>query len=209
MELSSRMAAAYDRLAAAYAERNATMPAAYLELGPTFLGLVQAGARVLDLGCGAGRDLAWLGDQGADVVGGDRSRGMLAQAKNLVLASGHAPARLLQLDMRRLPFEDETIGGVWCSASLLHLPKQDAPGALAEMRRVLAPGGPLLLGIQEGDAEGWEPSPYGIEVERFFARYHPDEAEAMIASAGFAIRARRAGESPNRRWLTFLATRAR
>ncbi|HZO33237.1 MAG TPA: hypothetical protein VFH48_45415 [Chloroflexota bacterium] len=39
------------------------------------------------------------------------------------------------------------------------------------MRRVLAPGGPLLLGIQEGDGEGWEPSPYAVPVERFFARY--------------------------------------
>lgn len=209
MELSQRMAAAYDRLAAAYAERNATMPEAYLELGPRFLGLVRAGARVLDLGCGAGRDLAWLDAEGADVIGGDRSLGMLAQARDLVRAGGHAPSGLLQLDMRHLPFGDETFGGVWCSASLLHLPKRDAPGALVEMRRVLPPDGPLLLGIQEGDGEGWEPSPYGVPVDRFFARYRPDEAEAMVAGAGFVIRECRTGVAPNRRWLTLLATRVR
>jgi len=203
MELSRRNADAYDQLAAAYAEKNATMPPAYLDLGPRFLALLQPGARVLDLGCGAGRDLAWLIQQGANVVGGDRSAGMLAQARQ------HAPGRLLQLDMRLQPFRDAAFGGVWCSASLLHLPKQDAPGALAEMHRILVPGGPLLLGIQEGDSEGWEPSPYEVPVERFFARYRPDEAEAMLGGAGFRVLERRTGQAPNRRWLTFLATGAR
>ena len=76
------------------------------------------------------------------------------------------------------------------------------------MSRVLVPGGPLLLGIQEGDSEGWEPSPYDLPVERFFARYRPDEAEALLGGAGFSILERRAGVAPNRRWLTFLAVRA-
>lgn len=128
---------------------------------------------------------------------------MLAQARQYP-ASG-----LVQADMRSPPFKDEAFGGVWCSASLLHLPKQDAPLALAEMRRVLAPGGPLLLGIQEGDGEGWEPSPYAVPVERFFARYREAEAEAMLARAGFEILERRTGTAPNRRWLTFLAIHAR
>jgi hypothetical protein len=77
------------------------------------------------------------------------------------------------------------------------------------MRRVLAPGGPLLLGIQEGDGEVWEPSPYEAPVERFFARYRLDEAEAMLSSAGFEVLERRTGTAPNRRWLTFLAARTR
>ena len=201
METSKRVSAAYDQIAAAYAEKNATMPLAYLDLGPRFLALIRGGSPLLDLGCGAGRDLAWLTAQGAWVVGGDRSTGMLAQAHQL------APAgQLVQLDMRSLPFVDASFGGVWCSASLLHLPKQDAPGALAEMYRVLGPESPLLLAVQEGDGEGWEPSPYEAPVERFFARYRPDEAEAMLVRAGFAILESHTGEAPNRRWLTFLCS---
>jgi ubiquinone/menaquinone biosynthesis C-methylase UbiE len=200
MELSRRVADAYDQVAASYAEKNATMPPAYLDLGPRFLALASPGLPVLDVGCGAGRDLAWLTRQGARVVGADRSTGMLAQARQ------YPAGGLVQADMRSLPFDDRAFGGVWCSASLLHLPKQEAPGALAEMRRALAPGGPLLLGIQEGDSEGWESSPYAVPVERFFARYRPDEAEAMLVRAGFEILERRTGTAPNRRWLTFLAT---
>ena len=200
MEISTRMAAAYDQVAAAYAAKNATMPPAYLELGPRFLVRLSSGLRVVDVGCGAGRDLAWLTQQGVEVVGVDRSTGMLAQARQ------HATGGLVQVDMRSLPFEDGAYGGVWCSASLLHLPKRDAPGALAEMHRVLVPDGPLLLGIQEGDGEGWEPSPYDVPVERFFARYRPAEAEAMLVTSGFEILDRRTGVAPNRRWLTFLCS---
>jgi ubiquinone/menaquinone biosynthesis C-methylase UbiE len=201
MEISSRIAAAYDEVASSFAEKNAAMPDSFLELGPRFLAQVRSGTVVLDVGCGAGRDVNWLQQQGASIVGGDRSAGMLAQAGRF------APGRLVQLDMRSLPFPDGAFGGVWCSASLLHLPKQEAPGALSEMHRVLAARGPLLLSIQEGDGEVWEPSPYDAPVERFFARYRQAEAEALVTAAGFVIQERLTGESPNRRWLQYLATR--
>lgn len=198
--INRRMAAAYDQVAAEFARQNGVVPDHFLEIGPRFLAQAGPGATILDLGCGAGRDVAWLSAQGADVVGGDLSLGMLLQARR------HGVGRLLRLDMRALPFPDRAFGGIWSSASMLHLPKQDAPGALAEMHRVLAPGGRLLLAIQGGDSEGWEPAPYG-PVERFFARYRSDEAEALLAEAGFAVTERHVEETPTRRWLRFLATR--
>lgn len=199
--MNRRMAAAYDEVAAAFADRNGTMPDAFVEMTPRFLALVRPAALVLDVGCGAGRDLAWLAAQGARVVGGDLSVGMLAQARQ------HGAGRLVRLDMRRLPFPDGAFGGVWCSASLLHLPKRDAPSALAEMHRVLAPRGPLMLAIQQGEGEGWEPAPYG-PVERFFARYRPDEAGALLTAADFTIVERHTEETTSRRWLRLLATRS-
>lgn len=201
MDITSRVTAVYDQAAAQYAERNAVMPGVYLDLGPRFLALVGLEAVMLDLGCGAGRDLTWLTGQGARVIGGDRSAGMVAHARE------HGARTLVQLDMRHLPFADDAFGGIWCSASLLHLPKADAPAALAEIRRVSVPASPFLLGIQEGTGEGWEASPYG-PGERFFARYRPDEAEAMLVKAGFTIQERRTGVAPNRRWLTYLATQS-
>jgi SAM-dependent methyltransferase len=179
---------------------NAQLPPALLELGPRFVARVAPGGRVLDVGCGPGRDIVWLTQHGLHVVGGDLSAGMLAQARR------QTAAPLVRLDMCRLPFADGVFGGVWSSASLLHLPKRDAPTALAEIRRVLATGGPLLLSIQEGQGEGWELSPYG-PVERFFARYRPEEAETLLAEAGFLVEQRYSSETPNRRWLDYLAVR--
>ncbi len=200
MDLSRRMADAYDRVAPVFAEVNARMPPALLELGPRFVERVLRGATVLDVGCGPGRDLAWLAERGLAVVGGDLSAGMLAQARK------QTDAPLVRINMCHQPFADGAFGGIWSSASLLHLPKALAPVALAEMRRLLAPGGPLLLSIQAGEGEGWEMSPYG-PVERFFARYQPEEVEALLSSAGFVVKVRRQGETANgRQWLNYLAT---
>jgi ubiquinone/menaquinone biosynthesis C-methylase UbiE len=198
--INQRMAAAYDQVAAEFARQNAVVPDHFLEVGPRFLAQAGPGATILDLGCGAGRDLAWLSAQGADVVGADLSLGMLIQARR------HGVGRLLRLDMRALPFPSGTFGGIWCSASLLHLPKRDALRALTEMHRVAVTGGPLMLTVQEGDSEGWEPAPYG-PVERFFARYRSDEIAVRLAEAGFVVTERHVEETPNRRWLRLLATR--
>ncbi len=197
--LDHQTQAAYDQIAAEYAARQTEEPPA--ELIPFAAGLLArmpSGTRLLDLGCGPGRDLAWLAAQGADAVGCDLSAGMLAQAR----ARGSRP--LVQADMRRLPFAAGTFGGIWCCASFLHLPKADAPGALAEMRRVLVPGGSLFLGVQEGAGEGWDV--YGWAVARFFARYAPAEVAALLTGAGFVVTTQGRGVHGHRTWLQFLAT---
>ncbi len=193
-----RIGAAYDRIAADYAVRNAAMPSDLLALGVRFLTLVGPGARILDAGCGAGRDMAWLEGQGAVVTGIDLSRGMLAQARP------GTRGNLVRMDLRRLALRSGRFRGVWCMASLLHVPKADAPDALRELRRVLAPGGALCLGLQEGEGEAWERVPYGT-VERLFARYTPEEVEALLDRAGFTVREWHANRAGARRWLQFLA----
>ena len=165
-----RMQAVYDQIAGEYAARTAAMPAELVNAGTRFLALAGPGARILDVGCGPGRDMAWFEAQGAAVTGVDLSAGMLRQAGTRVRGA------LVQMDMRRLAFPDRTFRGVWSSASLLHLPRAEAPGALAEMRRVLVPGGAFFLAIQEGEGEGWESGRFE-NVERFFVRYSQDEAE--------------------------------
>ncbi len=200
-EISARVAAAYDAVAVTYAELNALMPEALVGLGQRALARAGAGARVLDVGCGAGRDMAWFEaqkGQEARVVGVDRSAGMLR------LARRHVRGGLARMDMRALAFSAATFDIVWCIAVLLHLPKADAPLALTEMRRVLRPGGVLALSLQVGSGEGWERGPYP-GVSRFFARYTPDEVEALLTGAAFTVLQRGVDEARDRRWLSVLA----
>lgn len=194
-----RMAEAYDRIAGIFAERNAATSAHLLGLGERFLALAGPTPRVLDLGCGPGRDTDWLADRGARLVGVDLSRGMLAEARARTRAS------LARMDMRRLGFTAGCFDAVWCMASLLHLAKAEAPHALQEIRRALRPGGVLHLGLQAGGGEGWEVTAYG-PVERFFARYSPDEAGQLLRQAGFFIRHAEVYEGNSRTWLHLLAT---
>jgi SAM-dependent methyltransferase len=92
-----------------------------------------AGARVLDVGCGPGGYLAAL-DRGLRAVGVDLSPGMAREA------TAHAPA--LVGDAASLPFADATFDRVLAPHMLYHCPDIDA--AVADLRRVLRPGGVLV-----------------------------------------------------------------
>jgi SAM-dependent methyltransferase len=193
--------AAYDEIAPRFAERNAEMLPYVIEEAERLLDALRRAGRadglVLDLGCGAGRDMAWLEDHGARMLGADLSMGMLVEAR------GRARGPLCQLDMRFLPFPEATFAAVWCQAALLHLPKAMAPAALAEARRALLSGGLLHVSVQQGDSEGFETRPYE-PAERYYAHYRPDELIALVQSAGFDIIAQGQAEA-RRSWLWVLA----
>ena len=92
------------------------------------------GLRVLDVGCGAGRYLGLLAARGASrVIGIDPEPAMLARAGAPVVCAG----------LPRLPIAPAAFDLVVCALVVGHLP--DLPGALAELGRVLRPGGTLLL----------------------------------------------------------------
>jgi 8-oxo-dGTP pyrophosphatase MutT (NUDIX family) len=143
-----------------------------------FCAYLQPGARVVDVGCGPGRDLLSLAERGFWAVGLDRSAGMLRQA----LARG--VRQLVQADARALPFAQGTLDGVWACASLLHLPKAELPATLAEMHRALGHGHVCLI-VKQGEGESWRDDGQG--GRRFFAYYHPAEVELALERAGFHV----------------------
>ena len=194
---------AYDEVAETYAAVNSgDVPESLVGLGRKLCDHVGPSGRILDVGCGAGRDVRWFAARGAQVTGVDLSPAMLAQARRLTSAPLHL------MDMRRLAFRDARFDGAWCCASLLHLPKQEAPRALSEIHRVLKPGGMLMVSVKEGDGEAWARG-YVEGVMRFFAYYRRPEMDAILATAGFVVH-----ESADRvlrshgEWLSFLSIAA-
>jgi ubiquinone/menaquinone biosynthesis C-methylase UbiE len=186
-------AAAYDAIVAEFVQRNAAMPPTLGDLGRQLLECLPVPARVLDLGCGPGRDMAWFEAAGATVVGLDVSAGMIRHARTAVRG------RLVEADMRALPFEGASFEGVWCIASLLHVPKGDAPLVLAEARRVLVDGGALALSVKQGTGERWEAGPAGWP-DRFFARYEAVELAALVDDAGFVAGPIRSSKGTADQW---------
>ncbi len=173
---AERTAATYDRIAARYAAR-ATHPLER-ELA-RFRQMVPTGGLVLDVGCGPGQYARALESRGLRVVGLDLSPGMLHQAQ---VEGTH---RLVCTDMCHLPIADERADGCFVCASLLHLPRDQAPQSLLEFHRVLRPGGALYAGVKEGEGEEWVASQEGRE--RFFAYYRPEEVDRLVRAAGFEI----------------------
>ena len=138
------MANDYDSFAEAYAAENeASLINAYYER-PAMLDLAGdvAGRRILDAGCGSGPLFAALRDRGAIVTGFDASAGMLELARRR-LGDG---ADLHVADLASpLPFPDGAFDDVIASLVLHYLEDWAAP--LAELRRVLKPGGRLIVSV--------------------------------------------------------------
>ena len=134
----------YDSFAEAYTVENETsLNNAYYER-PATLALAGdvAGRRILDAGCGSGPLFAALRDRGAEVSGIDLSAGMLEKARKRL----GADADLQVADLADpLPFPDESFDDVIASLVLHYL--KDWKPTLAEIRRVLKPGGRLIASV--------------------------------------------------------------
>jgi len=105
------------------------------------LGEARPGERVLDLGCGAGRFVAALRAAGADPVGVEIAEAALERAR--AVAPGADLRRLA--DDGSIPLEHGAVDLVWCSEVLEHV--ADGAHLLQEARRVLRPGGRILVTV--------------------------------------------------------------
>jgi ubiquinone/menaquinone biosynthesis C-methylase UbiE len=137
--------------------------------------IVPAHARFLDIGCGTGRVLRFLVEQGAvadEVVGLDVSRAMLAHA-----AASIPSPHLVEANSETLPFKDKSFDFITANMWLHNLDTQQAATALQEIGRVLVPGGRFVCVDTNPRkyapvAEFWaqEPTPWGTEVPSFVHR---------------------------------------
>jgi ubiquinone/menaquinone biosynthesis C-methylase UbiE len=144
--------AAYDTVAETYdedVENNAYN--AELEMpGTTSLIPDVAGRRVLDAGCGTGIYSEWLRERGAEVVGVDASREMLARARERLGATDgerdDPPVEFHRADLAEpLDFPDESFDGVVSALVLDYV--EDWHATFAEFARVLRPGGFLVFSV--------------------------------------------------------------
>lgn len=144
-----------------------------------FVNYITTGKKILDVGCGPGRDTKSLMNRGFDVIGIDFSEEMVREAKSRVPSGDF---RLM--DMRKLDFDKNSFDGVWAFASLLHIPKEQAPKVLTEFRRVLKKSGVLAISMKQGKGEVLESEE---ETTRLFSYYTKDELVSLIEKSGFKI----------------------
>jgi ubiquinone/menaquinone biosynthesis C-methylase UbiE len=130
----------WDRAAPRYDASMARLERIWFRGGREWLG-ARAHGRVLEVAVGTGSNLPHY-PPGVAITGIDLSPGMLAEASRSAAALA-LDVRLLEGDAERLPFDDGSFDTVVCALALCSIPHPDA--AIAEMHRVLTPGGTLLL----------------------------------------------------------------
>lgn len=163
----------YDRHAAAYAAMTARMDVTS-QLAH-FANFLPVGAHVLDLGCGAGRDLSGLHEAGLQVEGVDASK-CLAE-----IARARSGLPVAVADLRDLPFAPTSFDGLWAMASLLHVEEGDLRQALRGMLKILRPHGIFFSSVKRG---------HGLiqdEHGRWFTLHDESGWVAHLEASGFEI----------------------
>jgi SAM-dependent methyltransferase len=162
----------YDSFAEAYTASNENnLINAHYER-PAMLALAGdvAGRRILDAGCGSGPLFAALRDRGAIVAGIDKSDGMLRLARQRL--GDDADLQVADL-ARPLPFPDDTFDDVTASLVLHYL--EDWGPTLAELKRVLKPGGRLIVSVDHPFAMNMLHRESGLEPDYFATYNYTDE----------------------------------
>jgi ubiquinone/menaquinone biosynthesis C-methylase UbiE len=170
--------ASYNSTAEEYAIKTANLHPK--QAAEEFLSYLPKNGKILDLGCGTGRDAKIFTENGYKVFGIDPSSEMIKIARET------APdAYFSSADARNLSFREEVFDGIWACASLIHLPKKDLPKALDGAYNVLKQDGIFYLDFKQGIGEGLtEDSRYG-GVEKFVSYHQKSDIEKMLEDSGF------------------------
>jgi SAM-dependent methyltransferase len=158
----------YRRNAEAYAQREITSRQMRMT---RFLAQLAPGAKILELGCGAGGDCAEMLARGFDVRATDGSPELAAIAAKRL---GRPVETLLFGDLD----EVEAYDAVWANACLLHVPRDQLADVLALIWRALKPGGYFYASYKAGDADGRD------TLNRYYNYPSPDWLRATYAQAG-------------------------
>lgn len=159
-----------------------------------FVRRLAANTRVLDLGCGNGRNIAAIRAKAHTVVGIDASRGLLG-----IAAANVGSRHLVRGDAVSLPFRDDSFNGVHTVATIHHMPTQhDRRQFMSEVSRVLEPDGLLLVSawaleqprFQDSEAQDrfvpWR-RPDGSVVQRFYHLFRTGELRLLADDYGLAV----------------------
>ncbi len=130
-------------------------------------------SRILDFGCGPGRDLKVFGDLGHEAIG-------LEGAERFVqLARDYTGCEVWHQDFLHLQLPREYFDGIFANAALFHVPSQELPRILKELWATLKPSGVLFSSNPRGDnEEGWSGERYGVY-------YNLELWRELVTAAGF------------------------
>jgi len=147
-----------------------------------FAASVPGPGRVCDLGCGPGQVARYLAGRGVAAFGIDASASMIATARRL-----NPKLDFHQGDFFALPLPDGVLSGVAAFYCLIHCARAELGRAVAEIHRVLMPGGRLLMAVHAGEGEVSRDELYGKGVALVATLFSVDEVRAALTAARFRI----------------------
>jgi SAM-dependent methyltransferase len=189
-----------DRARAVFSARADLYVASLSHVDPQVLGWLvelaqpQPAWRMLDVATGTGHTAFAFAPYVAEIIGIDLTPRMLAEAEKLAALAGVVNVRFVEADIHELPFDDETFDDeqfdlITCRRGAHHF--SDIEEALAEMVRMLKPGGLLLIDDRSVPEDDFVDSIMNrldwLHDESHVREYRPGEWQAMLVAAGCQV----------------------
>ncbi|MBE6045469.1 MAG: class I SAM-dependent methyltransferase [Clostridiales bacterium] len=151
-----------------------TIGADFDHLQRKFVSFLPENARIIDVGCGSGRDVKAFCDMGYRAIGLDASEELANEAKKKL------GIEVIVGDMTTWKAQ-EPFDGVWCCASLLHLHEDEANAFFQNLQCNLKPDGILFISVKEGIKTGYD------EKGRYMRNYTEQDLRSKLRNASFEI----------------------
>ena len=173
-----------------------TVSVDFSKIQEMFLKHIKPGSRILDLGCGSGRDSRAFLERGYEVVPVDGS------AELAKLAGAYIGREVIVADFRE--FEPEgTFDGIWACASLLHLPKDEIAAVMRKTADHLTEGGCVYVSFKYGEFQGERNGRYFTDMTEESFRELLEGVPGLVIEEFFSSGDVRAGRE-NERWLNVM-----
>lgn len=169
----SRESRFYDSHYQEYCDRTFNISPGYF-LAPLISNLSPE-AKILDIGCGSGRDLLWLTNKGFRPTGFERSKNLAA------LARQNSGCPVLEGDFTLFNFADLRFDAVLMIGAMVHLRHSAVAPALSRISKSLIGGGLIYLTLKEGEGT------YGDKDGRFFSLWQTEELQEIFEDYGFRV----------------------
>ncbi len=153
---------------------KSTIDVDFEQLRRRFVSLLPEGTRIIDIGCGCGRDVKAFCNMGYQAIGLDASEELANEAKK------NLGVEVIIGDMTTWRAQ-EPFDGIWCCASLLHLREEEANAFFQNLQYNLKPDGILFLSVKEGIKTGYD------EKGRYMRNYTEQELKRKFETAGLEI----------------------
>lgn len=132
------------------------------------------GNKILDFGCGSGRDVKYFKSLGYDVDGIDGSQELCDLATNYT-----------NVNIKCMDFNDfnevDKYDGIWCSGTLLHVEKDNLKNILLKLKKSLTKNGIILVAMKEGNNEEID------SLGRYYNYITKDEFKLLVESIDLEI----------------------
>lgn len=155
----------YNRNAESYFDRTADVD--FSGTYERFLKYIPIGGRIMDLGCGSGRDVKWFCEHGYDACGLDASEELVAQAREHYRV--HVEIGAIESWHAEVPYD-----GIWCCAALMHLEVSECRQFFHNLEHNLKPGGAIYISVKTGVQTGLD------EESRYFRDFQEDDIHELV-----------------------------